>query len=217
MSWAKRALVVFLFVGLIFGGSYLVLGRLGFLEALQTAFEIRKQEMLTQEDKRILEQLKAIMVLPDDIQPSMAIINDVELLKAQNPVLFGKAKNGDRLFMYPDQVIIFDAEAGKIVKVASVAPASVEPVAFAVYNATGDESRVAAMEQKLETAFTNVEVTVREDAAGTDYSGVLVVDLIGNGNPEINRIAEAVGGTVAELPEGEVKPENVAVLIIIGQ
>ncbi len=59
-------------------------------------------------------------------------------------------------------------------------------------------------------------MTVKANSSQFDYPKTLVIDLIGN-NPEMEKIAQAVGGQVSTFPEGETKPEGAAVLIIIGK
>lgn len=63
-----------------------------------------------------MDQLKKIILLPDNIDPTMAIVTDVTILQKQQPGFFANAKNGERLIVYPDLAIVFDAEANKIIK-----------------------------------------------------------------------------------------------------
>jgi hypothetical protein len=213
-----KVLLAILIIIIIALGVYSALDQLGYVKAMKMALQYQKQTALNKEDKAILNKLKKMIVLPEDVTPTMALISDVDALKKQQPGFFANAKNGDRLIIYSDQAIIFDAKAGKIVKVGAVqfTQAQVQPVNFAIYNSTEDAAKTADMEKKLTGTFKNAVVAVKGSAAKTDYPETLVVDLVGN-NPEIDKIAEAVGGKVSALPSGEKKPEGAVVLIIIGQ
>jgi hypothetical protein len=72
------------------------------------------------------------------------------------------------------------------------------------------------MEEKIKTTFTNAEVKIVENAATNDYAKTLVIDLTEK-KADISKIAEAIGGEVTTLPEGEVKPEGVSFLVIVGK
>ncbi len=92
------------------------------------------------EDKKVLDQLKKIMLLPDNITPTMAIITDVDVLKKQQPAFFANAKNGERLIIYPDTAIIFDPETNIIIKAGGiqiVAPSEVSATTTAPAKSTG--------------------------------------------------------------------------------
>ena len=72
------------------------------------------------EDQIVLAQLKKIILLPDDITPTMAVVTNADILKKQQPGFFADVKNGDRLILYPDLAIIYDFVANKIIKVGPV-------------------------------------------------------------------------------------------------
>jgi hypothetical protein len=79
-------------------------------------------------DSQVLAQLKTIILLPEDINPTIAIINDADILRSKQPAFFANAKDGDRLIIYPDLAIIYDYEANKIIKVGPVENAPVQNV-----------------------------------------------------------------------------------------
>jgi hypothetical protein len=215
-----KIILIILLISFVAFGVYAELNNLGYIKTLQLAWQIQNQQ---QADQKVLAQLKKIMLLPEDITPTMAIITDIEVLKKQQPAFFTNAKNNDRLIIYPEQAIIFDATANKIIKVGPVQLAQnqqqVQPVNFAIYNSLRSDptnAKTDEMENKIKTAFNNAVVTIKANSTKVDYPKTLVVDLIGN-NPEIEKIAQAVGGQISGLPIGEKKPEGVAVLIIIGK
>lgn len=67
-------------------------------------------------------------------------------------------------------------------------------------------------QEKL-AAFTDLSVTIKENAQKKDYTQTIVVDLNGQLNKLATDIATSLGGSVATLPEGEQKP-NTDLLVI---
>ena len=56
----------------------------------------------------------------------MAIVTNAETLKSQQPAFFADVKNGDRLIIYPDLVILYDYNANKIIKIGPVQSAKAQ-------------------------------------------------------------------------------------------
>jgi len=219
MPKVLKIILCVLFIAFVAFGIYAALSNAGYIKAFKTVWQLQNQQ---QQDQKVLTQLKKIMFLADDVTPTMAVITDIDALKKQQPGFFANAKNGDRLIIYPEQAIIFDAAANKIIKVGPVqltqTPAA-QPVNFAIYNSLRDDptnAKTAEMEVKIKAAFNNAVVTVKENSAKFDYPKTLVIDIAGN-NPDIQKIADALGANLSGLPIGEKKPEGVAVLVIIGK
>lgn len=117
---AKYLLIIVLAAAILGGVGYGILAKTGLIKTFQIAYEIQQKDAAGNDDKRILEQLKKIILLPEDIQPTMAVITDVDALKKQRADFFVNAKNGDRMIVYPDLAIIYDVAANKIIKVGLV-------------------------------------------------------------------------------------------------
>lgn len=223
-----KILLIIILIAALGGGIYYALDQMGYVKALKLALQYQKQTALSKEDAAILTQLKKILLLPDDVNPTMADITDIEALKKTQPGFFANASNGQKLIIYSDQAIIFDAKANKIIKVgpvqftgnqAGTTPTQVQQVPFAIYNSVKDDTNndlTTAMEAKIKKAFNNAVVTVKANSAKFDYPQTLVVDIAGN-NPDIQKVADALGAKVSALPAGEKKPDGVAVLVIIGK
>ncbi len=212
-----KILKTILIVLIIVTAAFLILWKTGTLETLKIAKQVQQQRSLVVEDDKILKELNAILELPEDAKPLMAKVTDADALREQNNDFFAKAKNGDRLIVYPDMAILYDEEANKILKVGPVnfGQGTIGTVAFALYNGTNDDNKLTEFEETLISTFNNAQVKVKDNAVGI-YENTLVIDLMGD-NDEINKIAESLGGQVAQLPEGETAPEGAVILIIIGQ
>ena len=210
----KKVLVTILAVIIIVAVVFVILWQTGMLATLKLAYQMQKNQA---DDAKVLAQLSKIMDLPAGVKPMMFLVNDANALKKDQPGFFAKAKNGDRVIVYSDLAILYDAKANKIMHIGPVdfGQQSLGTVAFALYNGSGSEEKLTAFEQKLTTTFKNAAVKVK-DKASRIYTKTLIIDIKGN-NPEIQKIADALGGQVSELPAGEVAPQNVAVLIIVGK
>lgn len=76
---------------------------------------------------RIVERVRSLIDIPEDVVPTVATIVDVEKLRAQN-AFYNKAENGDYLVVTPTRAILFDDDRGVIV---DVVPVQIEPNAAA--------------------------------------------------------------------------------------
>ncbi len=78
-----------------------------------------------QEAERVVNLLRTHMFIPEDVQPTVATIVDVEKLRDRN-VFYKNAKNGDHLVVTPERAILFDSKANVII---DVVPVQVKPAA----------------------------------------------------------------------------------------
>lgn len=210
----KKILIIVLAVVIVIVIVIVILWQTGMLATLKLAYQMQKTQA---DDAKVLTQLGKIIDLPADVKPMMAVVNDAEVLKKDNPAFFAKAKNGDRVIVYSDMAILYDAKANKIMHIGPVnfGQESLGTVPFALYNGSDSEDAVTVFEQKLTATFKNAVVKVK-DKASKVYDKTLVIDLKGD-NPEIKTIADSLGGQVSTLPAGEVPPQGVAVLVIVGR
>jgi len=209
--------VVLIILIFVVGGLYIAKG-FGYIGFSKTTTYASKQGEVSKDDKVILDQLSKIILLPKDVIPTMAIITDVDKLQKQQPDFFVDAKNGQRLIVYPTMAIIFDVQANKIMKVGpvQVAQPQTTPVYFAVYNGSGTAGKGKTMETKIRSVFNNAEVKIVDNAVKNDYPKTLLIDLTGK-NTDMDKIAVALGAQVSTLPEGEVKPDGVSFIMIVGK
>lgn len=70
--------------------------------------------------KRVLEEVGSLIVLPNEQNPTLATINDLETLKKDNPEFYENAENGDILLIYSKKAFIYRRNAKKLVNVAPV-------------------------------------------------------------------------------------------------
>ena len=75
----------------------------------------KNQELANQ----IIAEVRALIDMPTDIEPTVATIVDIDALRARNP-FYNKAENGDHLVVTPDRAILYSSSRKKIIDVVPV-------------------------------------------------------------------------------------------------
>lgn len=190
-----------------------------------------QQELQKNEIERLLTKVKTHMVLPEDEEPTVATISDVDVLIEQQP-FFNGAQNGDKVLVYvgAQKAIIYSPERDVIINVGAVNVDN-NPVTinesdeeFGLLNielrngtdTSGLTRTVSASIKKDNTAFDFVELV---DAANKDYGKTVIIDLGKTDNKDLlSNLANVLGvSTISHLlPEGE-QESQAEVLVIVGQ
>jgi hypothetical protein len=92
----------------------------GHLDQIQFDVPNNGQETADQ----ILKELRNLMNIPEDTEPTVATIVDVELLRVKNP-FYAKAENGDHLIVTPTRAILYSSKTKRII---DVAPVQLQPI-----------------------------------------------------------------------------------------
>jgi hypothetical protein len=71
-------------------------------------------------DEEVVARVASHFVLPEE-QPKVVTITDADTLKIEQP-FFAKAKNGDKLLVYSQKVILYSPVLDKIVEIAQIKP-----------------------------------------------------------------------------------------------
>lgn len=72
----------------------------------------------------IIDDVRKLIDIPEGVEPTVATIIDIDLLRAKNP-FYNKASNGDHLIVTPDRAILYSSTRKVII---DVAPVQLEPV-----------------------------------------------------------------------------------------
>lgn len=159
---------------------------------------------------RYISEVGKLYALPQDEKPSVATVKDKEKLKDQP--FFAKAENNDVTLIYTDAklAILYRPSTKQIINVSSVTIEATKPVVKVI------GSGRSAVEQKLNSNFSN-DVTVSQGAnAKNSYTEITVVDLTGQQSELAKKLADDLGGKVGSLPSGEDRPTGVDILVIAG-
>jgi|SRR3989344_5137715 len=89
----------------------------------------QNQEENRAQAKRIIDRVGRLIVLPNDVEPTVATIVDVAALRARN-TFYNKAENGDYLLVTTDRAILYDPDKNIILDVAPVQIQAAAPAAM---------------------------------------------------------------------------------------
>lgn len=175
--------------------------------------------------KQVVAAVEKHLLLPSET-PKLITISDAESLKKDQP-FFTNAKDGDRLLIYSQKVILYSPGMDKIVDVAFIrispgANAAAMPTEIAskykIIILNG--SNITGLTKKIDTILgplTLYEVVDRENAQKKDYKKTIVADLKGN-KAAGDKLAETISATVASLPNDENKPaDSIDFVVIVGE
>ena len=176
------------------------------------------------------------MILPDDEQPTVATVTNVDELKVQQP-FFERASNGDKIIIYTNsrKAIIYSPEKDIIVNVGTLlvdSPSIEKPetdqtgqqeesgkLDIEIRNGTGKEGLAGEISSQLKGKNNNFNFVAINEAFRKDYSETTVVDMGGSNKDEdlVNSLVQELGVVMkTELPDGE-KESDAQILIIIGE
>ena len=85
------------------------------LEQLQTGNTEQNREAAN----KVIDQVRKLIDIPVDVEPTVATIVDVEALRKENP-FYNKASNGDHLIITPERAILYDSVRNIILDVVPV-------------------------------------------------------------------------------------------------
>lgn len=76
---------------------------------------------VTQGDARemqaLINKVSSVVAVNADEIPSIATIEDITMVRAQNPILYRGAQNGDRLLVWSDKAVVFSSSQEKVLSV----------------------------------------------------------------------------------------------------
>jgi uncharacterized protein YneF (UPF0154 family) len=150
--------------------------------------------------------------LPTDEEPQLATVRDKELLKDQE--FFAKAENGDQALIYTNAklAILYRPSTKQIINVSTVNLQSEVPKVQVI----GQKSDRDAVEKDLQKSFTNLVEVIDSASAKGIYGSTIVVPVSPESKEAAAQIAEAIGGKVGTLPDGEEVMAGADILIVAG-
>jgi hypothetical protein len=80
------------------------------------------RNMANIEIEEVVGMVGQLIILPDDLKPNIATIENVDKLREKESDFYKNAEGGDKLLIYPNQVILYNPERNIIVNVAPIIP-----------------------------------------------------------------------------------------------
>ncbi len=179
-----------------------------------------------QETKMLIEQVGKLIELPTREQPTIATVSDISELKGQT--FFVNAKNGDKVLIYAkaQKAILYDPVSQKVREVGPINMKPKAPLAtptpanlrVVLYNGTTTVGITSVVERELKTTQPTMVVIDKDNAKKSTYIKTIVVDITGKYASQSAALAQSVEGeVVSALPEGEVRPDNADLVVILGE
>lgn len=78
------------------------------------------EERNNAETAEVIEQLSSILLVPEDSDPTVARVQDVEALKRTNESFYKDVAVDDYIVLYPDRAIIYRSSSDQVINVAPV-------------------------------------------------------------------------------------------------
>lgn len=198
----------------------LSLGVAGYFAKSYYDLRANPNKVSEEETKRLTDAVGKLYQLPSDETPIIGKVQDKEKLKDQP--FFAKTQNGDDILIYQKAkvAIVYRASENKLINVGPIAinTAPKEGQATAkvkVLNGTNTAGVVDNTKKRLgEIAGLTIDPAVT-DAKNKNLSQTIVVDIKGNQSKLAKQIADKLGGSVGQLPDGEPQPDT-DILVIVG-
>lgn len=121
----KKLLTLVLVIGLA------VLAYMNYTKRVQLAMELKKLSVKMEQletgnspenvaqAQAIIDKVRQHINIPEDVEPTVATIVDVDALKSRNE-FYANAKNGDHLIVTPTRAILYDPDKDMILDVVPV-------------------------------------------------------------------------------------------------
>lgn len=185
--------------------------------------ELNSEYVLKERD-RVRDRVAKLMLLPEGVDPDLAIVQDVEMLRKEQP-FFRNAEDGDQVLIYPDRAIIYRESDDVIINISPVSTDPVDEVAddlvdetdedlsviVEIRNGSGIAGAAGALRDELGGSY---EILSVGDADRSSYDTTLIVNMNGL---DVTALAADLGADVVDtLPEGEER-SSADIVIILGR
>lgn len=206
-----------------------------------TKLKVNPKEIALAETQKLVREVSNLMELPQKETPTLATVTDINKLKTQP--FFVNAKNGDKVLIYSlsKKAILYRPSVKKIIEAMPVnigetqttetpklqlekAETSIKPdqlatektVKVVLYNGTKIVGLTYSTENKIKEKIKNIDVIDKDNAKKDDYDKTIIINF-GSGNQDVvQKLAQELKGEAGQLPDGEIKPENADILVILG-
>jgi hypothetical protein len=175
--------------------------------------------------RALIEEVGKLIILPDNEQPTVATVTDLEKLRGQP--FFTNAQVGDTVLIYSlaKKAILYRPNENKIIELAPLNTADTQTTASSsagiltveIRNGSGKSGAALLWKEKLSSNKSFIIPTLG-NATNSNYTRTLLVDKSdGSKNDLVNELQKLTGASVVrEMPKGEASLTG-EVLLIIGK
>lgn len=179
------------------------------------------QRAAREEVGKLVSEVGKLIDLPSGEDPTVATVTDISRL--QDQPFFARAKNGDKVLIYTQakKAILYDPSAKKILDVAPVnigsPSAQIQSAKIVLRNGTTTIGLTTRVETELKKSLPTINIVGKENASKSDYEKTIVVILSDSAKDYALSLAKLLKGEIGNLPEGENKPKDADILVILGK
>lgn len=181
--------------------------------------KLTKTKITDQEETQgLVKNIGKFMLLPKDETPTVATVTDINKLKDQS--FFKNASNGNKVLIYPNSklAIIYDPKAKLIINVGPINfSQQVQKIRIALRNGTNVVGLTNKIEAEIKKSFPEADIVLKEQDKNKDYQKTIVVVLNDSLKDTATSLAKTLNSDVNTIPEGETKPSETDILIIVGK
>lgn len=186
----------------------------------------------------LISRVSQLITVKAGEEPTVATVQDAEMLKTSNPVFYKDVENGDRLLVWSDKAVLYSVKQDRLLSVmpivgdqptgesatgtsavnntdsASTTNNVVENVSLEIRNGT----RTAGLARSASESIKSKGYSVLSigDAVGKDYEKTMIIKTSDNpSSATVSALQTLLEAEVVELPSGEALGKA-DVLIIIG-
>lgn len=181
----------------------------------------------------VIDRVRELVAVSTEEMPTVATVQDISVLRPQNPMLYRDAQNGDKLLVWSDKVVVFSAAKDRVLVAmpinigpetsqtapsdARVAAASAveEPrITIEVRNGTPTPGVARTLSEKLKSD--GFQMLAPGDANNKTYTSTVIYNATGKTIPKtLEKLVAETGGTVVNTLPGE-GASKADLLIIVG-
>lgn len=170
------------------------------------------------ETKKIIDEVGKLIDLPKDEEPTIATVTDIDKLKDQP--FFQKAKMGDKVLIYAKakKAILYDPKDEKILEAGFFTTAlSEKELTVTLRNGTSNAGLATKTEEEVKKIYPEAKITTEWTTIRGKYDKTSVILLDDSAKDQVIKLAKTFNAQIGELPEGEDKPKDSKILIILGK
>jgi hypothetical protein len=178
------------------------------------------QNAAVSEAKKLIAAVSKLIDLPQDEEPTVATVTDANKLRDQE--FFRNAKNGDKVLIYTKakKAILYDPKANKVINVAPInlgtPSAQVQQAKIVIRNGTANPNAVPQTESGIKKVYPQANIAGKGNASSLFYTNSVIVLFNDNAKAAADNLAKELGIPIGELPQGEIKPSEGDILVILG-
>jgi len=217
----------------------------GVLTVIQSQNSQKTEETEQEKLKKIVGAVSEFMDLPENEEPALASITDIE--KISNQPFFARAQNGDKILIYTSakKAILYRPETNRVIEVSNISGTDEKtrnsfdnqeahqdkPDSQTEENLSREKqvrlpakvsiyngANIKDVAQKTEDELAGIEgiEVIEKTNSRARYNKTVVIDLSGRFPEMVAKIISVIKGEIGDLPDNEIKPEA-DILIIRGR